>query len=357
MFTRLQTRPVMIKNLQMGGQNKVWIQSMTNTKTKDVAATIAQIKALESAGCEIVRLAVFDEEDAYAIKEIVSQVNVPLVADIHFNYRLAIIAIQSGIHKIRLNPGNIGSQEHVKEVAEACLAYNIPIRIGINSGSLEKEILAKYGKPTAEAMLESAKRHIGILHTYGFHDIVLSFKSSDVMLTIETYRLAAQTLPYPLHLGVTEAGTMLGSAIKSSAALGALLMDGIGDTLRISVSDEPVEEMKIAKQLLKCFGLYDKTPNLIACPTCGRLQYDMLPIVKEVEEYLNSIHANITIAVMGCAVNGPQEAKRADIGVAGGVNEALLFKKGEYIRSIKQEDIVVELKKEIEAYLKTESHS
>ncbi|TFG84105.1 MAG: flavodoxin-dependent (E)-4-hydroxy-3-methylbut-2-enyl-diphosphate synthase [Erysipelotrichales bacterium] len=357
MFNRMQTRPVMIKNLQRGGQNKVWIQSMTNTKTKDVAATVAQIKALEKAGCEIVRLAVFDEEDAYAIKEIVAQVDVPLVADIHFNYRLAIIAIQSGIHKIRLNPGNIGSAEHIKEVAEACLAYNIPIRIGINAGSLEKEILDKFGKPTPEAMLESAKRHIGILHTYGFHDIVLSFKSSDVPLTIETYRLAAQTLPYPLHLGVTEAGTLLGSAIKSSAALGALLMDGLGDTIRISVSADPVEEMKIAKQLLKCFGLYDKTPNLIACPTCGRLQYDMLPIVKEVEAYLDTLHSNVTVAVMGCAVNGPQEAKRADIGVAGGGNEALLFRKGIYVRSILQEDIVSELKKEIEDYLKTESHS
>ncbi|MGB7594749.1 MAG: flavodoxin-dependent (E)-4-hydroxy-3-methylbut-2-enyl-diphosphate synthase [Erysipelotrichaceae bacterium] len=357
MYTRMKTRPVMIKNLQIGGQNKVWIQSMTNTKTKDVEATVSQIRALQSAGCEIVRLAVFDEEDAYAIKDIVSQVDIPLVADIHFNYKLAIIAIQSGIHKIRLNPGNIGSDEHVKEVAEACLAYNIPIRIGINSGSLEKELLEKYGKPTPEAMLESAKRHIGILHTYGFHDIVLSFKSSDVPLTIATYRLAAETLPYPLHLGVTEAGTMLGSAIKSSAALGALLMDGIGDTLRISVSDEPVEEMKIAKQLLKCFGLYDKTPNLIACPTCGRLQYDMLPIVKEVEEYLNTLNTDVTVAVMGCAVNGPQEAKRADIGVAGGVKEALLFRKGVYVRSIKQEDIVVELKKEIEEFIKTGGHS
>ena len=357
MYNRTQTRSVMIKNVQIGAQNRVLIQSMTNTKTKDVAATVRQIRALESAGCEIVRLAIFDEEDAYAIKEIVRQVDIPLVADIHFNYRLAIIAIQSGIHKIRINPGNIGSDQQIKEVAEACLAYNIPIRIGINSGSLEKEILAKYGQPTAEAMIESARRHIGILHTYGFHDIVLSFKSSDVPLTIQAYRLAAKTFPYPLHLGVTEAGTMLGSAIKSSAALGALLMDGIGDTIRISVSDDPIEEMKIAKQLLKCFGLYDKTPNLIACPTCGRLQYDMLPIVKEVEAYLNTLQSNVTVAVMGCAVNGPQEAKRADIGVAGGVKEALLFRKGVYVRSINQEDIVEELKKEIQDYIKTTIHS
>jgi (E)-4-hydroxy-3-methylbut-2-enyl-diphosphate synthase len=355
MFDRTQTRSVTIKNLQLGGQNRVLIQSMTNTKTKDVEATVSQIKALQSAGCEIVRLAVFDEEDAYAIRAIVDQTDIPLVADIHFNHRLAIIAVESGIHKIRINPGNIGSEENVKEVAEICLAYNIPIRIGINAGSLEKDILEKFGKPTAEAMLASASRHIGMLHKNGFHDIVLSFKSSDVPLTIEAYRLAAKTLPYPLHLGVTEAGTLLDSAIKSSAALGALLMDGIGDTLRISVSDDPVEEMKIAKRLLKCFGLYDKIANLIACPTCGRLQYDMLPIVKEVEAYLNTLDADVTVAVMGCAVNGPQEAKRADIGVAGGVNEALLFRKGVYIRSIKQEDILAELKLEIQDYLKTGS--
>lgn len=353
---RTQTRPVMIKNLQIGGQNKVSIQSMTNTKTKDVEATIRQIRSLESAGCEIVRLAVFDEEDAYAIKEIVKEVKVPLVADIHFNHRLALIAIEAGIHKIRLNPGNIGSDENVKAVAEACKAKRIPIRIGINSGSLEKEILAKYGKPTAPAMIESARRHVDLLTNHDFHDIVLSFKSSDVPLTIEAYRLAAETFPYPLHLGVTEAGTMLSSAIKSSAALGALLMDGIGDTLRISVSDDPVEEMKIAKQLLKSFSLYDKTANLIACPTCGRIQYDMLPIVKEVEAYLNTINSDVTVAVMGCAVNGPQEAKRADIGVAGGVKEALLFRKGVYVRSVPQEEIVNELKKEVESFIKAGGH-
>lgn len=353
---RTQTRPVMIKNLQIGGQNKVSIQSMTNTKTKDVEATVRQIRSLESAGCEIVRLAVFDEEDAYAIKEIVKEVSVPLVADIHFNHRLALIAVEAGIHKIRLNPGNIGSEENVKAVAEACKAKNIPIRIGINSGSLEKEVLAKYGKPTALAMIESAKRHVDLLTKYDFHDIVLSFKSSDVPLTIEAYRLAAETFPYPLHLGVTEAGTMLSSAIKSSAALGALLMDGIGDTLRISVSDDSVEEMKIAKQLLKCFGLYDKTANLIACPTCGRIQYDMLPIVKEVEAYLNTINSDVTVAVMGCAVNGPQEAKRADIGVAGGVKEALLFRKGVYVRSVPQQEIVNELKKEVEEFIKAGGH-
>lgn len=353
---RTQTRPVMIKNLQIGGQNKVSIQSMTNTKTKDVEATIRQIRSLESAGCEIVRLAVFDEEDAYAIKEIVKEVKVPLVADIHFNHRLALIAVEAGIHKIRLNPGNIGSDENVKAVAEACKAKRIPIRIGINSGSLEKEILAKYGKPTAPAMIESARRHVDLLTNHDFHDIVLSFKSSDVPLTIEAYRLAAETFPYPLHLGVTEAGTMLSSAIKSSAALGALLMDGIGDTLRISVSDDPVEEMKIAKQLLKSFSLYDKTANLIACPTCGRIQYDMLPIVKEVEAYLNTINSDVTVAVMGCAVNGPQEAKRADIGVAGGVKEALLFRKGVYVRSVPQEEIVNELKKEVESFIKAGGH-
>jgi len=356
MLNRTLTRPVKVKNIQIGGQNAVSIQSMTNTKTKDVEATIRQINALASAGCEIVRLAVFDEEDARAISEIVAQTNVPLVADIHFNHRLALIAIDGGIHKIRLNPGNIGGEENVKAVAEACKAKSIPIRIGINAGSLEKEMLAKYGKPTAEAMVESAQKHVDLLTKFDFHDIVLSFKSSDVPLTIEAYRLASETFPYPLHLGVTEAGTMFGSAIKSSAALGALLMDGIGDTVRISVSDDPVEELKIAKALLKCFGLYDKTANLIACPTCGRIQYDMLPIVKEVEEYLNTLNTDVTVAVMGCAVNGPQEARRADIGVAGGVKEAMLFRKGEYIRSIPQKDIVSELKKEVEAFIKTGGH-
>ena len=348
---RTETRPVWVKDLQLGGQNKVLIQSMTTTKTKDVEATIAQIKALESFGCEIIRLAILDEEDAKAVKSIVEASKVPLVADIHFNYKLALIAIENGIHKIRLNPGNIKNPEHIKAVVLACQAKKIPIRIGINSGSLEKELLAKYGEPCAEAMIESAQGHIKILNDLNFDDIVLSFKSTEPQLVIDVYQKASQIFPYPLHLGVTEAGTLLTAAIKSSAALGVLLNQGIGDTIRISISDDPVEEIKVAKQLLRAFGLYSKVANLVACPTCGRIQYDMLPIAKKIEAYLDTLQKDITVAVMGCAVNGPQEAARADIGVAGGHQSALLFRKGQLIRSVPQENIVEELIAEINQYI------
>ncbi len=347
MIKRTETRAIHVKDLQIGHQNKVLIQSMTNTKTKDIEATINQILNLEKAGCEIIRMAVFDMEDALAIKEIKKKAHIPLVADIHFNYALAIASIESGADKIRLNPGNIGSKENVIKVVEKCKEYNVPIRIGINGGSLEKEVLDKYGKPCAEAMIESAKKHVEILEELNFHDIALSFKSSDVPLTIEAYRLAAETFDYPLHLGVTEAGGFTASAIKSSAALGTLLNDGIGDTIRISISDDPIEEIKVAKQLLKCFDLIKNVPYLVSCPTCGRIQYDMLPIVKEIEEFLNTIHADIHVAVMGCAVNGPQEASRADIGIAGGKNEGLLFKKGVLIKRVPQDELVETLKQEI----------
>jgi len=351
-MNRNQTRPIFVNNVQIGGQNKVVIQSMTSTKTKDIEATLSQIKALESFGCELIRLAILDEEDALALKEILKEAKVPLIADIHFNYKLALMAIESGIHKIRLNPGNIKNREHIEKVVKACKEKSIPIRIGINAGSLEKSILTKYNNiPCAEAMIESAQDHIQILEDLDFYDIALSFKSSDVRLTIDVYEKASKIFPYPLHLGVTEAGTLVGSSIKSSAALGVLLHQGIGDTIRISISDDPVEEVKVAKQLLKAFGLYSKVADLVACPTCGRLQYDMLPIVKEMESYLSGIQKDINVAVMGCPVNGPQEASRADIGVAGGYKEALLFKKGQFIRSIPQEDIIKELKIEIEKYI------
>lgn len=346
-MNRKQTRPIMVNNIQIGGQNKCIIQSMCNTRTKDTKATIAQINRLAQNGCEIVRLAILDEADANAIKEIKANTNVPLVADIHFNHKLALIAIANGIDKVRINPGNIGSKENVKAVCDACKKHHVPIRIGINTGSLEKELLAKYGKPCPEAMIESAMHHVKLLEENDFYDICLSFKSSDVMLCIDTYRLASKTFKYPLHLGVTEAGTFNGSAIKSSAALGALLHDGIGDTIRVSVSSDPVEELKIAKNLLKCFNLVNNVPNLISCPTCGRIQYDMLPIVNEIEEFLNTIKADITVAIMGCPVNGPQEASRADIGIAGGKDTGLLFKKGELIKTVKQEELVQTLKDEI----------
>ena len=347
MRKRTETRPIQVGNLQIGGQNQVIIQSMTNTKTKNVAATVEQICQLTEAGCQIVRMAVYDQEDARAIREIKAQVSVPLVADIHFDYKLALTAIESGVDKIRINPGNIGARENVVAVVNACKQHQVPIRIGINSGSLEKAVLERYGRPCAEAMIESARKHVEILEELDFHDICLSFKSSDVMLTIEAYRLASEVFPYPLHLGVTEAGTFTSSAIKSSAALGALLMDGLGDTIRVSVSADPVEELRICKQLLRCFNLIDNVPNLVSCPTCGRIQYNMIPIAEEVERFLATINADITVAVMGCAVNGPQEASRADIGIAGGKEEGLLFKKGQLIRKIPQDQIVEVLKEEI----------
>ncbi len=347
MNRRESTRSIKVGKYIIGNNNDVIIQSMTNTKTKNVNDTVKQINELVQNGCQIVRLAILDEQDASAISEIKKLVDVPLVADIHFNYRLAIIAIEAGIDKIRLNPGNIGSIENVEKVVNKCKEYQIPIRIGINSGSLEKSMLEKYGKPCAQAMIESAKMHVDILEKLNFYDICLSFKSSDVNLTIQAYKLASDTFDYPLHLGVTEAGSFNSSSIKSSAALGVLLYEGIGNTIRISVSADPKDELIVCKKLLKCFDLYKNVPNLIACPTCGRIQYDMIPIVNEIETFLNTIDSDIEVAIMGCPVNGPQEASRADIGVAGGKDSAVLFKKGVLIKTVKQCDIVSELKKEI----------
>lgn len=344
---REETRSVQVGNLTIGGNNHVVIQSMCNTKTKDVEATIKQINALQQAGCELVRVAVFDKEDAYAIKEIKKGIHIPLVADIHFDYRLALIAIESGIDKVRINPGNIGSIEKVKAVVDACKEKHIPIRIGVNGGSLEKDILEKYGEPTPEGMVESAMKHVKILEDLDFHDIVISLKSSNTMLTIKAYELASKTFPYPLHVGVTEAGTALGGTIKSSLGIGTLLYEGIGNTIRVSLSDDPVEEIKVAKILLKELGLLKGVPTLVSCPTCGRIQYDLIPIAKEMEDFLKDIHLDITVAIMGCAVNGPGEARHADIGIAGGVGEGLLIKHGEIVKRVKQEDMVQTLKDEI----------
>lgn len=344
---REETRSVQVGNLTIGGNNHVVIQSMCNTKTKNVEATIKQINALEQAGCELVRVAVFDKEDAYAIKEIKKGIHIPLVADIHFDYKLALIAIESGIDKVRINPGNIGSTEKVKAVVDACKEKHIPIRIGVNGGSLEKEILEKYGEPTPEGMVESAMKHVKILEDLDFHDIVISLKSSNTMLTIKAYELASKTFPYPLHVGVTEAGTALGGTIKSSLGIGTLLYEGIGNTIRVSLSDDPVEEIKVAKILLKELGLLKGVPTLVSCPTCGRIQYDLIPIAKEMEDFLKNIHLDITVAIMGCAVNGPGEARHADIGIAGGVGEGLLIKHGEIVKRVKQEDMVQTLKDEI----------
>lgn len=344
---REETRSVQVGNLTIGGNNHVVIQSMCNTKTKNVEATIKQINALEQAGCELVRVAVFDKEDAYAIKEIKKGIHIPLVADIHFDYKLALIAIESGIDKVRINPGNIGSIKKVKAVVDACKEKHIPIRIGVNGGSLEKDILEKYGEPTPEGMVESAMKHVKILEDLDFHDIVISLKSSNTMLTIKAYELASKTFPYPLHVGVTEAGTALGGTIKSALGIGTLLYEGIGNTIRVSLSDDPVEEIKVAKILLKELGLLKGVPTLVSCPTCGRIQYDLIPIAKEMEDFLKDIHLDITVAIMGCAVNGPGEARHADIGIAGGVGEGLLIKHGEIVKRVKQEDMVQTLKDEI----------
>lgn len=350
MFTRCDTTKVQIGNITMGGSDDIIIQSMCNTLTKDYQATINQIHQLEKVGCQMIRCSVLDQQDAKCLKIIKDNIHIPLVADIHFDYKLALIAIESGVDKIRINPGNIGSKENVRKVTEKCKEKHIPIRIGINSGSIERDLLTKYGRVTAQAMIESASKHVDILEQLDFHDIVLSFKSSDVNLTVETYLQAANKWKYPLHLGVTEAGTKAYSLIKSSAALGELLRKNIGNTIRISISDDPVEEVKAAKKLLKCYNLIDNVADLVSCPTCGRTQYNMLEIIKPIEDYLETVNKNIKVAVMGCAVNGPGEAREADIGVAGGINEALLFKKGKVIRKIPQQDIVKELIEEIDKY-------
>lgn len=294
-------------------------------------------------------------DDAIAIKEIKSLVNVPLVADIHFDYRLALEVIKNGIDKVRINPGNIGSDEKIKLVVDACLEKNIPIRIGINGGSLEKHILEKHKKPTALAMIESAKYHVELLEKFGFTDIILSLKSSDIYETVEAYRIASNTFKYPLHLGITEAGTKFGGTIKSSVGLGILLFEGIGDTIRVSLSTDPVEEIKVCKELLSSLRLYKK-PKIISCPTCGRLSYNMLPILDKIEKYLETIDSNITVAVMGCAVNGPGEARGADIGVAGGKGEGLIFVNGVIKKKVKDTELYESLINEIKAYEKKANH-
>ena len=347
---RTETRPIYVGNVQIGGQNRCILQSMTNIPAKDIERSVEQINELEENGCEIIRIAVLDEEDARAIPALKERIHLPLVADIHFNYRLALIALEGGVDAIRINPGNIGSKEHTEAVVKMCKEKHVPIRIGINGGSLEKQFLEQYGL-SAEAMIASADRHVKILEDLDFHDICLSFKSSNVQLTIDTYKLASEHYPYPLHLGVTEAGGVTESAVKSSAALGALLNEGIGDTIRVSVSAPPKEELIIGKQLLKCFGLIENVPDLIACPTCGRIQYDMLPLVKKMEQYLSTIHEDITVAIMGCPVNGIQEAGRADIGIAGSYDSGILFKHGKILRTVPQAEIYDALVEEIQKFI------
>ncbi len=342
------TGRVKIGNIHIGGGERIAVQSMTTEYTADTDKTVAQIKALEARGCDIVRVAVPDEASARAIFDIKNRINIPLVADIHFDFRLALCAMECGVDKIRINPGNIGSEEKARLVAKEARRRNIPIRIGVNGGSLDRRLLEKYGSATPEAMVESAMEHVRILERYDFFDTVISIKSSDVKKTIAAYRLASERFDYPLHLGVTEAGTYEGGIVKSSIGIGSLLADGIGDTIRVSLTDDPVLEVDAGKEILRALGLAKNTIEVVSCPTCARCRIDLIPIAKEVTNRLRGVEGNLKVAVMGCAVNGPGEARDADIGIAGGMGEALLFKKGEIVGKIPENRIVETLMEEIE---------
>lgn len=342
------TKKLFVGNVAVGGGAPVSIQSMCNTKTDDVAATVAQIKELTAAGCEIIRVAIPDQAAAEAVDKIKEKIDIPLIADIHFNHKLALEVARRGIDAIRINPGNIGAEENVKAVADICREKNIPIRIGVNGGSLEKELRAKYGGVTAEALVESAMGHVHLLNRFDFDDICISVKCSDVPLTMAAYRLLSERTDYPLHLGVTEAGTPSMGMVKSAMGIGGLLCMGIGDTIRVTLTADPVEEVYAAKKILKAAGLRHEGVNLISCPTCGRTRIDLIPIAEEVERRLMNCGKNITVAVMGCIVNGPGEASAADIGIAGGNGEGLLFCKGQPLYKVPQERLVDALMAEIE---------
>ena len=337
------TRQILVGGVPVGGGAPVTIQSMTNTRTDDVGATVDQILRLEEAGCQIIRVAVPDMAAAKAVGAIKARIHIPLVVDIHFDYRLALACVEEGCDAVRINPGNIGGEDRVKTVAEACKAKNLPIRIGVNGGSLEKPLLAKYGGVTPEALVESAFGHIALLEQYDFHDICVSLKSSSVVTTMAAYRLMSEKNNYPLHLGVTETGTTRMGTIKSAIGIGGLLALGIGDTLRVSLSADPVEEVYAAKDILKALGMAANEPNLVSCPTCGRTRIDLIGLAHQVEERLKSVHKPITVAVMGCVVNGPGEASAADVGIAGGQGEGLLFRKGEIVKKVPQDQLVDEL--------------
>lgn len=344
---RNETKVISIGNVKIGGGNPVAIQSMCNTDTRDVDATVKQIKSLEMAGCEIIRVAVPDEVAADAIKGIKAGIDIPLVADIHFDHKLALKSIENGVDKVRINPGNIGSKEKVDEVVRACKDKGIPIRIGVNIGSLEKDIEAKLGR-TAEAMVESALFNIKILEELNFDNIAISLKASDIKRTVEAYRKLSEIVNYPLHLGITEAGTPKTGIIMSSVGLGIMLADGLGDTIRVSLTADPVEEVRVAWEILKSLGLRSRGARLVSCPTCGRTEIDLIGLANEVEKALEKITKPITVAVMGCVVNGPGEAKEADIGVAGGKGKGVIFEKGKILRTVDEKDILPELLKEIE---------
>jgi len=336
---RRSTRKIQVGSVAVGGDAPVSVQSMCNTDTRDVEATSAQVEALAAAGCEIVRCAVPDEVAAEALASICMKSRIPMIADIHFDYRLALMSLEAGVAGLRLNPGNIGERWKVEEVVKACFDRSVPIRIGVNAGSLEKELLEKYGHPTAEAMVESALGHIRILEELNYQEIKVSLKSSDVRRTVAAYRILSEQVDYPLHIGVTEAGTTWSGTIKSAVGLGALLYDGIGDTLRVSLTGDPVEEVRVGWEILKSLELRERGPVFISCPTCGRCQIDLIQVAEEVEQRLHDLPCKITIAVMGCVVNGPGAAREADLGIAGGKGQGLLFRKGEVIRKVPQDEL------------------
>ncbi len=348
MIIRKKTKEIKIGNIKIGNGNSIAIQSMCNTKTSDVVNTVKQIKELQDAGCNIIRVAVPDMQVVKALYEIKKEIKIPLVADIHFDYKLAIEACNAGADKIRINPGNIGEQSKIKEVVNACKLKNIPIRIGVNSGSLEKHILKKYFHPTPQAMVESAKYHISLLEKFDFNNIVVSIKSSNVVDMINAYTLLSEQSEYPLHLGVTEAGTQRSGLIKSAIGIGTLLQKGIGDTIRVSLTAQPINEIFAGYDILRAVGLYNGGVEIISCPTCGRTEIDLISLANKVEALLQKSNKNIKVAIMGCVVNGPGEAKEADIGIAGGKGEGLIFKKGEIIKKVKEDKLLEELLKEIE---------
>jgi len=345
---RKTTRKVKVGDINIGGDSSIKVQSMTNTDTRDIGATVEQILRLQEAGCDIVRCAVPDQKASDAIGQIVKEIDIPLVADIHFDYRLALSSINNGVSKLRINPGNIGSTDKVRAVVEAAQDKGVPIRIGVNSGSLQRDILEKYGDVCPQALVESALRHVEILEKLNFNDVVISVKSSDVTEMIECYRLISEKVDYPLHLGVTESGTIKSGTIKSSVGIGALLSQGIGDTIRVSLTGDPVEEVIVAREILRSLGHIKEGIELISCPTCGRTQLNLIEIADQLEGRLKGIKKNIKVAVMGCVVNGPGEARRADIGIAGGNGQGLIFRKGEIIKKVREEELVEELIAEIE---------
>lgn len=342
--------PIRLGSLQIGGKNPVYVQSMTNTDTRQVTETVRQINQLTASGCEIIRVAVPDEEAALAIKAIRNQISIPLVADIHFNYRLALLSLQSGCDGLRINPGNIGSAEKVHEVVSAAKDLQVPIRIGVNSGSVSRELLLRYGGPTPEAMVESALSHVAILEQMGFDQIKISLKSSSVLATIAAYTLIADRVNYPLHLGVTEAGTLMPGLVKSALGIGSLLVAGIGDTIRISLTADPIEEVKAAWHLLRACELRKRGVEIISCPTCGRTEINLLDLAEAAEKRLGHIKTPVKVAIMGCVVNGPGEAREAEVGIAGGKGVGILFRQGEIIRKVKEQELLDELVREVEAW-------